>query len=266
MSTPLAPYAPAPLAAPVPRPGFVAGLLALFSGFGFLLGTPSVWPLAAVPVVIALGLTAVLSTVAVKLIPPLFAAWLGGTSGLLATIAGVLVTGLAMIVALLIGFGLAQPLSGSALAGIVHRVEAKEGAPAWPETGFVTDALRSLESMVVSYGFGLPILALLFLVNVVFPPAAVVTFPLKIAVIAILFAWDLCDYPLSIRGWPIAARVAFMKRNAAAMIGFGVGLGLLSLVTCSVALVLVLPAGVAGAARLVVAIERAEAAAGKARS
>jgi CysZ protein len=130
-----------------------------------------------------------------------------------------------MIVALLIGFALAQPLSGSALAGIVHRVEAKEGAPAWPETGFVTDALRSLESMVVSYGFGLPILALLFLVNVVFPPAAVVTFPLKIAVIAILFAWDLCDYPLSIRGWPIAARVAFMKRNAAAMIGFGVGLG-----------------------------------------
>lgn len=263
MPSPLAPPTAAPLAAPAPRPGFGAGVLSLFSGFGYLLGTPAVWPLAAVPVVIALGLSAVLSTVAVKLIPPLFAAWLGTTSGLLATVAGVLVTGLAMVVALLVGFGLAQPLSGSALGGIVRRVEAREGAPAWPETGFVTDALRSLESMVVGYAFGLPALGLLFLINVVFPPAAVVTFPLKMVVIAITLAWDLCDYPLSLRGWPIAARISFMKRNAAAMIGFGFGLALLSLFPC--ALVLVLPAGVAGAARLTVAIERAEAASGEGR-
>ena len=37
-------------------PGFGAGVLSLFSGFGYLLGTPAVWPLAAVPVLIALGL------------------------------------------------------------------------------------------------------------------------------------------------------------------------------------------------------------------
>lgn len=232
----------------------------MFSGFGFIVGTPAVWPLAAVPVIIALGLTALLSAVAIKLVPPLFAAWIGAKPHLLATVATVLVTGLAVVLSLLVGLALAQPLSGTALAGIVRRAEAKEGAPSWPETGFFTDVLRSLESMVVSYAFGLPILGLLFFVNVVFPPATVVTFPLKMAVIALLLAWDLCDYPLSLRGLPIGTRVAFMKRNAAAMVGFGVGLALLSLLPC--ALVLVLPAGVAGAAKLTVAIERAEAAEG----
>ena len=51
-------------------------------------------------------------------------------------------------------------------------------------------------------------------------------------------------------------RVAFMGGNAGAMVGFGVGLALLSLVPC--ALLFAIPAGVAGAARLITTIERAE--------
>ncbi|HLM76574.1 MAG TPA: hypothetical protein VK459_27920, partial [Polyangiaceae bacterium] len=71
--------------------------------------------------------------------------------------------------------------------------------------------------------------------------------------------WDLCDYPLSIRGVGVGERVAFFGRNIKAVLGFGVGLALVSLVPCLI--VLVLPAGVAGAARLVVGIERWEKAA-----
>ncbi|MFO0755892.1 MAG: EI24 domain-containing protein [Byssovorax sp.] len=248
---------PGPAAPPAARPGFVAGLTSLFAGFGFVLGTPSVWPLAAVPVVIALGITAVLGAVAIKVLPPLFAGWLVARSPWLQGLVSIIATGLALVLSLLLGFALAQPLSGSALGGIVRRIEAREGAPPRPETGFFTDVGRSLESMVVSYAFGLPILAVLLAVNFVFPPATLVTVPLKMATIALLLAWDLCDYPLSLHGMPIGARVAWMKRNAAAMLGFGAGLSLLSLLPC--ALVLVLPAGVAGAARLALAIERAEA-------
>ena len=62
--------------------------------------------------------------------------------------------------------------------------------------------------------------------------------------------------PLSIRGVPIRERVIFMKRNAGAMVGFGAGLALMSLLPC--ALLLAIPAGVAGATRLVATIERAE--------
>jgi CysZ protein len=52
---------------------------------------------------------------------------------------------------------------------------------------------------------------------------------------------------------PVGKRLGLVSRNLGAMAGFGVGLGLLSLVPC--ALFLVLPAGVAGATRLTRAIE-----------
>jgi CysZ protein len=257
MAQPLVPQAPAPLALSPPRPGFRAGALAIFSGFGFIATTPAVWPLALVPVAIGTGLFAILSVVAIERIPPLFAAWLGGTSGLLATIVGWVATGIAMVFAGLIGFGLAQPLSGPALERIVRRVEAKDGAPTWPPTSFTSDMVRSLESVLVSSALGVPLLALLFIIGFVIPPAVVITVPLKFVVVALLAAWDLCDYPLSIRGVPIRSRVAFMARNIWAMIGFGLGLALLALLPCM--LLLALPAGVAGAARLIVALERAEA-------
>ena len=87
-------------------------------------------------------------------------------------------------------------------------------------------------------------LALLSLISFVVPPAAVVTFPLKLLVVAMLFAWDLCDYPLSVRGMPVGARVTLVARHVPAMLGFGLGLALLSLLPC--AAFLALPIGVAG--------------------
>jgi CysZ protein len=170
-------------------------------------------------------------------------------------VAKVIASILAMLLAAVLGFGLAQPLSGPALERIVRRAEASVGVPPWPPTSLEDDVLRSLESVLVSYALGLPLLAVLFVAGFVITPF--VTFPLKLVVLAVLAAWDLCDYPLSIRGIPVTARVAFMRRNLGAMLGFGAGIALLSLVPC--ALLLVLPAGVAGAARLTAAIERAEA-------
>jgi CysZ protein len=99
---------------------------------------------------------------------------------------------------------------------------------------------------------------LLFVVDLVFAPAMVITIPLKLLVTAMLLAWDICDYPLSIRGVSIGTRVSFMKRNVKAMLGFGFALALVALVPCL--LLLVLPFGVAGAARLTHSIERYEAA------
>lgn len=260
MQPPRPGYPPPPQAplAPADRPAFAAGVRALFGGFGLIFGDPGIWPLAMVPVVVAMILTGLLGWGAVSFVPDQVRALLGAHGhGWIGTVAAVAATGIALIGALLVGFALAQPLSGPALERIVRRVEAKLGAPSWPATTVLADVRRSLESVIVTYAFGLPILTALFLINLVFAPAVVITVPLKLAVLALLLAWDLCDYPLSIRGVPVAARVAFMKRNAAAMVGFGFGLALIGLVPCL--LVLVLPAGVAGAARLIVQIERWEA-------
>jgi CysZ protein len=228
----------------------------MLNGLATIVKTPALWPLALVPAAIGTALTVALSAVAIGWIPGLVAAWLGASHVTLGLIAGVLATAVAILLALVVGFGLAQPLSGFALEKIVHHVEASEGVTAWPQTSFLVNLKRSLASVAVSSAFGVPVLALLLIVNFVFPPAIVVTVPLKLIVVALLVAWDLCDYPLSIRGVPIRERVAFMGRNAAAMVGFGFGLALLSLIPC--ALLFAIPAGVAGATRLIAALERAE--------
>jgi CysZ protein len=244
---------------PAPGRGLVLGLRSLFSGFGFVLTTPAVWPLALVPVVLAVGITALLGGAAVGFLPAKVAAWVGATStlGKVGAVAlQVLATALAVALAAVLGFSLAQPLAGPALNGIVRRAEALEGAPEWPPTGFWQDMVRGLSSVAIAYALGLPILAALLAVNFFFPPAAVVTVPLKMLTVALMIAWDLCDYPLSLRGLPVRTRLAFAWKNLPALVGFGIGFALLSLLPC--ALLLALPAGVAGAARLLVRLERAE--------
>jgi CysZ protein len=266
-SPPIAPAAapgPGPAAtaqAPLlKRPGFWAGLVAFFSGFGFLMATPGVWLPAMVPVTIAIVLSSGLGYGAYRVVPGWIAGAIGPTTstlgGFAAALAEVTATLLAIMAALLIGFALAQPLSSPALERIVRRREASLGAPTWPPTSILEDVLRSIQSVLVSSVFGLPLLGVLFLADLLIPGAMVVTFPLKILVTAMLIAWDLCDYPLSLRGIPVLQRVSLIGRYLWPMLGFGVGLSLLSILPCM--LLLVLPAGVAGATRLVCEIERWE--------
>ncbi len=252
--------APSELVQPLPRPGAMDGLRAFFGGFGFILSNPGVWPLAFVPAAVALTLFGVLGYLAADLVPPQIEALFGVPASAVMGVVAWLVKALALLVALLaaalVSFGLAQPLSGPALERIVRRAEAERGGPAWPKTSFLADITRSLQTVLVGFAFALPILALLFIINVFVPPAIVVTFPAKMIVTALMVTWDLCDYPLSIRGAAVGDRVAFLGRNIRPVLGFGLGLAILSLVPC--AIVLVLPAGVAGAARLVLTLERWE--------
>jgi CysZ protein len=257
---PGAPPRAAPLAPPA-KPGVLDGAGALARGLGFLLSTPSTWPLAVVPALVALVIIASLGGLAIALVPDAVAALLGPAastwSAVATTALQVAATAVAGALAIVVGLGLAQPLSGPALDGIVRRVDASLGVAPRPETGFVEGVYRSLQSVAVAWAIGLPALGTLFLVGLAFPPAVVVTVPLKLAVAAMLLAWDLCDYPLALRGLPVRERVALVRGHLGAVLGFGVALSLLSLVPC--ALLLALPAGVAGAARLTADIERRQA-------
>ncbi len=135
---------------------------------------------------------------------------------------------------------------------MVRRAEADLGAPrVAEEVGFFADMWRALP--VVARGARLHSRSSSSSAWWVSSsrPASVVVVPLQLAVTALGGAWDLCDCPLSIRGVPVAERIDFVRRNLAAVMGFGFGLALLSFLPC--ALLIVLPAGVLGAARLVVA-------------
>jgi CysZ protein len=243
-----------------PRPGFGTGIRCLFGGIGWLITSPSVWPLAMVPLAIGIVIGGALGAGAVVWVPGWIAALVGPTGGTLGAVgvAALQIVGtiLAVVVALLLGMLLAQPLSGPALEALARKQEEALGAPARPASSFGVEVLRSLQSAAVGLAFGLPVLAVLFALSFVVPAAAVVLFPLKLLVAAFVIAWDLCDYPLSVRGVPIGKRIRILAENHRAVLGYALGLALAGLVPCLP--FVLLPAGVAGATRLLFEIERAE--------
>ena len=246
----------------VERPGFRAGVSALFDGYRYLFRTPDIWHLALVPIVIAGILASIFGVIGVKGALLLVSKYLSRNDpNMIWTIALVFFKIVAVLLgltaALFMAFALGKPLSGPILERMVRRVSTDLGAPEWPTPTLAQDVYRSLQSSVVALVFTLPLLVPLVAIGIIVPPAAVVTTPLQFIVTAMGAAWDFCDYPLSIRGTRVADRLEFVRRNKRAVVGFGLGLGLLLLLPCS--LILVLPAGVIGAAHLTVALENWEA-------
>jgi len=236
------------------------GPKAFFGGVGFVMGTPRVWPYAAVPVAILFALGATSAALGLWASWHLVSSIVSGASAWAEAgrwLLEILVGGVALVAAVLVAFAFAQPLSGFALEAISERQErALGGAGEHPKPRFFDNLLRSLAVNLLGLAVGLPLMAGLTVVELAFPAAAVVTWPLKLAASALLLAWDVLDYPLGLRGVGVGERLRFFARNFWTLLGFGIfgaplllvpGLGLL-----------LLPFGVAGATRLVVRSERSE--------
>jgi CysZ protein len=242
--------------------GFFSGVRALFGGLGFVVTTPSAWGWAMIPVVIAsvlLGVAGALafwggSELAQHLLgDPAAGGWSAAGSWALRLV----FWAIGLVVAFLLAMSLAQPLSGFALEALAQKQEVALGGRQWPDQPFASAALRSLRVTLTALAIGLPIIGALALLTVVVPPLAVVTVPLKFVVTGVLAAYDLLDYPLSLRGHSVRDRLAFMRDNFAAVLGFGVATAALLLVPG--AALLLLPFGVAGATRMVVEADTAKA-------
>jgi CysZ protein len=170
--------------------------------------------------------------------------------GLGAGFVGLLLACAAVVLAIVIGVSLAQPLSGWALDGIVRAQERELGVAPVEKPPFLATLLGSLGSALLGLAVGVPLIALLTLAAWVFPPAALVTVPLKVVVAAVLLAWDLLDYPLALHGVGVVARLKWCAHHFGAVVGFGLAALLLFAVPGFG--LLALPCGVAGAVRLVV--------------
>jgi uncharacterized protein involved in cysteine biosynthesis len=72
---------------------------------------------------------------------------------------------------------------------------------------------------------------------------------LQLGLVALTVAWNLLDYPLSLRGLPPRARLALFRRHPGAAFGFGLCFAGVSWIP--LAGVLLLPIGVVAAAQLV---------------
>jgi CysZ protein len=230
-------------------------LEAFVGGIGFVLVTPRVWIYAVVPMSMLLLLTCGfigLGTwgahhLTTWVIGPDSGVW--GQAGYWCMMIAFVVV--SILFALVLALSLAQPLSGFALESIAHAQEFALTKTAAPKSPFIACMVSTTKAVVIALLVGGTLLVLLFLVSFFFPPAAVVTVPLKVLVCGWMLAWDFIDYPLAMRGVGLEERFAWVGRNFGAFTLFGV-LWALLIVVPGVQL-LILPMGVAGATRLVVA-------------
>lgn len=237
-----------------PSPGFITGVRALFRGVRYILHTSQIWPYACVPaLVLTLLLGAAAGSTARWVFPAIQAAlptgesaagqalWVG-TSGLLAL--GVFLLGASL------AFALTPPLSSPALEHIVTLRERSLAVPERPPLGLLSEIWCGFRAQVFVLIGVLPVLVLLWLVELALPPLAVVTVPLKLVVTSLALAWNLLDYPLTLRGVRMRERYLLFTRFKGACLGFGAAFAVLFWIPCGCQIVL-LPVGAAAAAELV---------------
>lgn len=249
-----APMAP-PTSLSQPHPlGFTAGVHALFRGFSYVLGAPRTWPYACVPALVLLVLLGAAGWATARWVFPAIQAalpsaessagqmlWLG-TSGLLAI--GVFLLGASL------AFALTPPLASPALERIVTLRERSLAVPERPAIGFFAEVWCGFRAQVFVLIAVVPVLALLWLVELLLPPLVVVTTPLKLIVTSWALAWNLLDYPLTLRGVRMRERYLLFSRFKGPCLGFGAAFAVLFWIPCGCQVVL-LPIGAAAATELV---------------
>lgn len=239
------------------KPGFFDGVGAFFGGLGFIVSRPSMWGWALIPTIIATVLFVALGGAAVwggtglaeRILSNSDGGW--SSAGHWALRVVFWIAGVAFSFLLALSF--AQPISGFALDAIARRQEVALTGRTWPDQPLLASAIRALSVTLTALAVSLPLLVILWLITFFFPPASVVTVPLKFVVTGLAIAYDFLDYPLGLRGSGVRSRIRFISDHFSAVLGFGVAAALLLLVP-GVGLIL-LPFGVAGAARLVVATD-----------
>jgi CysZ protein len=233
------------------------GPRSFFAGARFIVMRPKSWPLAIVPVLVALVVIGAVATLglwgAFSVSHHLTDSIQGRLGAVAAVLANVVLGAVAVLVSVVVGFSLAQPLSGPALEKLSRGFEAELGAPERGDDDLLESFWRGLRVTFTALLVGMPLLGALAVVDLLLPIAVVVTIPLKILITALMVAWDLLDYPFSLRKMRVRERLAWVRANLRAVVTFG-ALGALGLMVPFVGL-LVLPIGVAGATHLVLARE-----------
>lgn len=233
--------------------GFGRGFAAVFRGFGFLFVTPQTWLYALVPGVLLTVMVTLGAWFALGVVQPWAAGWATPDAGWLAEasagIASWILASLALGLLVLLSLVLAPPLSSPALEQLVSIRERALGAPPRAPIGFLAEIWHGLKAQAVAACFIAPILIALWLISFFFAPASIVTTPLSFFVTGLGLAWNLFDYPLTLRGVGMRARLAFVWRHKLPTIGFGLAFALLFWVPCFN--VLLLPVGVVAATEVV---------------
>lgn len=231
----------------------------MFRGLSFLGRTPAAWPRAIAPLLLFLLLLSLCIGGAVGWLRPALVAWFDSgapkTSGAVdwrtfgAETLSWLVTLLAVVGGALLAFLITPPLVSPALESIVELRERALGVPPRRARGFWYELRCGLRAQMFGLAVFGPLALASWLGGLVFPAAAPFFALLSLLCSASAMAWNLLDYPLTLRGVDARARFRFVRRHAATCLGFGLACTLVFWVPCFG--IVLLPAGVAAATEVV---------------
>ncbi|CAF2328564.1 unnamed protein product [Rotaria sp. Silwood2] len=241
------------------KPGFISGILAPFQGFHFILTHSSTWSRALVPAILFTLIILILAIIGIwgmniityRLFQKFSSRWTHIGIWILRIVLYIVVMCLSLIIALII----AQPLSSPALESLVRAQERYLKYPNRPEESFWSSVWRSIRIAIISLLISFFIFIILTLIELFFPPAVIITTPLKFLATGFIIAYDIIDYPLSLHLFGVRERTPWFRHYLWTTLGFGLALEVIFLIPG--AFLLLLPAGVCGATRIVVAAERA---------
>lgn len=231
------------------------GVLSLPLALGELWRSPSLWGLALVPVLVFVVLFAAFVAFGLVVARPWLEARLPDPTTTLGRIgieaAGYGIAFVVVLAGWFASLALAPPLSAPALERIVGQIEERAGAPYRAPLGFVAEVLCGFRALCGALLVALPAFFVLWLLDVLLPVLAPLTFTLGSMLSALLVAWGLFDYPLTLRGVGFRARVTLVRENFACVLGFGLAFAFAFWLCCGLAL---LPVGTIAATRLVAGI------------
>lgn len=220
---------------------FEDGLRLLFEGGRFLRRTPSLWPLAIVPVFFALVAVAIAGSLFLANLAPIVAwcnsllpvfeatslwSWLWvGPATFAVWVAGGLMVVVLFAVAIVASLLAANLVCAPFLERLSARVEvlARAGGTDSPagDASVPTAVLRSFAAEVQRIGFLVLAWVGLSLVALIVPGATFVTTPLLVVLTVLFLPLEYAGHALDRRGMSFRDRVRFVRANWATMAGFG---------------------------------------------
>ncbi len=244
----------------VVRPGIGRGFGSLFRAIAYLMKRPHLWLFALVPALIACVLVALALSAAIGWLQPWVLqalpkseSWYGRFGTELLSWVATLLVGLMGLVAAL---ALTPPLSAPALERLVTERETELGIVPRTSIGFWNEMGCGVRAQVFAAIFALPLLCLLWFLELLVPVLSVVTVPLKFLVTALGLAWNLFDYPLTLRGVRMRDRFQLIKQHLRPCLGFGLAFAMLFWIPCLGTFLL--PVGVIAATEVVWEILRSD--------
>lgn len=245
---------PEPLPVVPRRPTLLDGPRSLYRGASFIAARRATWTVAAVPAAIVLVLASVLiwwsfdgfgPWLSRTLLPDV-STWYGqGAKELLRWLGSAVAAYCSFWLALLV----APSLSAPALEHLVRLQETELDAPERPPSSFWFELRAGIEAQLIALALLGPAWLVVWLVGLLVPALMVLLLPVQALLVALALAWNLLDYPLTLRGIRARSRLGLLRRHAGAVLGFGLSFALLSWVP--LAGLLLLPVGVVGATRLI---------------